>query len=85
MPKLYWSADHPGLWIAFSRAEGWLQFPARDGGWHQRTLATGLNPAILCELPPYRAYGTEFPGSREFYSRTRLVSAPDTLTAVPVV
>ena len=67
--KLYWSAEHPDRWISFSKAEGWMQFPAKEGGWSQRTGIDHLNPDVMEPLPAYRAFGTGFPGSEELYRR----------------
>jgi len=72
MPLLYWSTDHPDQWVAYSKQEGWLQFPARANGWRRRTALARVNPTNLVELPPHRAFGTGFPGSADYYmSRNR--------------
>lgn len=56
--KLYRSAIHPGLWLAYVPGTGWVAFPAKENGWEQRHPARGLDPVHLREVPIERAAAT---------------------------
>ncbi|HTX37636.1 MAG TPA: hypothetical protein VME43_21555 [Bryobacteraceae bacterium] len=49
--KLYRSAVHPGCWVAYIPDSGWVVFPAREHGWHDRRPARGLDPVHLRQAP----------------------------------
>ena len=51
MIKLYQSAKHPLQWVAYVPGEGWVAFPAIDGGWEMRHPARGLDPIHLRQVP----------------------------------
>jgi len=53
--KLYRSAIHPGVWLAYVPGDGWVSFPAREHGWTERRPARGLDPVHLREVPLERA------------------------------
>jgi len=53
----------------FLENAGWMQFPAKEGGWSQRTRIGHLNHDVMEPLPACRAFGTGFPGSEELYRR----------------
>lgn len=58
MVKLYRSAVHHNHWIAYSPEQGWLMFPARENGWHDRQPARGVDPMHLREVPAQLASNT---------------------------
>jgi hypothetical protein len=51
MIELYQSAIHARRWIAYIQGEGWVMFPAREGGWDERTPARGIDPMHLRKAP----------------------------------
>ena len=50
MMKLYRSSTHPRHWVAYVPGNGWVAFPAREGGWAERHPARGLDPLHLREV-----------------------------------
>jgi hypothetical protein len=58
MLKLYRSAIHTNQWIAHSPDFGWVVFPARENGWHDRRPARGVDPMYLREVPARMAFNT---------------------------
>jgi hypothetical protein len=59
--KLYTSRDLVGQWVGEDKRGGLVTWPARDGGWADRTPFTGKR-AQLEEVEPALARGTGWPG-----------------------
>ena len=68
--RLYRSSNYDE-WFAFSRACGWVTFPAETNGWKKRKAARGLSPVGLREVPLCMGFNTGIPGApRAVVSRT---------------
>ena len=65
MTRLYSSADHERLWIAYTDAVGYVIFPAEEGGWFKRKPFHGLDPLSTREVPVQLASNTGFPVGNE--------------------
>jgi hypothetical protein len=44
--KLFWTPSLPEHWVAQSVDEGWVMFPATEGGWAERTPYRGHLAAL---------------------------------------
>ena len=62
--KLYRSSYYPTTWFAFSRATGWVMFPAEANGWEKRQAARGMDPLAVREVPIHQGFNTGIPGAR---------------------
>ena len=45
-------------WFAYTPANGWVIFPAKENGWENRRKPIGLDSIQLSEVPLWMAFGT---------------------------
>ena len=55
---LYRSPAHPEHWIAWSERSGWVVFPAKFGGWHDRQPYFSINHTNLQQVPLWLSFNT---------------------------
>ena len=55
---LYRSSAFPQHWIAWSERSGWVVFPAKFGGWHERQAYPGAQPESLQAVPLWLSFNT---------------------------
>ena len=58
MPRLYRSSQDLQNWYAFLETDGWMRFPAKVNGWHQRQPVQGLHALGLREVPLWLSFHT---------------------------